>query len=305
MWCVMVDVARGIIEVEPDAVRDEAVVDHLEIVDLLEPHAVAGRAAVAREEVVPQDEPLAVHEERPHAVVHEAVALDHVVHAVHEMNAVAPVRDGVPDEAHVIGVPDDQIAAVVDLVVLDERVRALPELDPVAPAHHRQVLPPDAVAADHAAVGPPEVDSEERVLDHVLLDPGPRRQHRDGGVLPVARRPGAAEGQLAHRHVGRLNPQDVPAAPSLEHRAPGRPSRNEREGHLHDEVPPVHARRDAHRRPRRRGVERRLQIEGPGRAGACQQGEERRAGRPCSPPPPKAPTRFPGACAAAGRASRG
>src|SRR5690606_16089285 len=136
---------RRPVDVDTNAVGGDDIVCDREAVGLLQADAVAAGAAVAEQLVAANLDPGAVHEVHADGVALQAVVLDGDLIAEHEMQAVATVVAGVAADGDTGGVPEDGIPAVMNDIVLDERVVGPPQAEAVAAAGDIQLLAADAI----------------------------------------------------------------------------------------------------------------------------------------------------------------
>ncbi|MEI2776426.1 MAG: hypothetical protein V9G19_10740 [Tetrasphaera sp.] len=209
---------RRTVRIDAGAVVDDAVALQQHVAGFLEADAIAAGAAVVGEQVAQQREPCAVHHIDADRVVAENILLDHMMVGLHHVEAIAALGEVVAAHDAVGRVPEQRVARVAHHVRLDQRARAVEDLQPVAAPRNRQVHAVDRVAADDAVGRLLQVDAKERVLDAVVL------QHRVGAgganarVLAVERLARPAHLKAAHRHVRRGDAHHVAAAVTLDHR---------------------------------------------------------------------------------------
>src|SRR5262249_8849107 len=156
---------RGAVEEEAGRVVNEAVASDEDVVRVLEQETVRRGAVRERERVLGELDAAAVHDRRAHLVVLEAVAPEDVVVRVHVVKPVAAGADDVVLHDGPRRVPDDDVAAALDVVARETAAGGVPESDAVPAADVGQVLADDRRAVDEAAIALGDEDAEEAVLD--------------------------------------------------------------------------------------------------------------------------------------------
>ncbi|GBD17974.1 hypothetical protein HRbin27_00463 [bacterium HR27] len=123
---------RRVVEVKADTIAEHEVPFDRRPVRLLERQTVAGRAAVVEEDIAAHRLACAVHEVDADRVVAQEIAVDRTVVRVHNVHSVpAPLDDIAADEG-AVGVPDEDVATLLDVVVEQAGAWAVPEFDTVA-----------------------------------------------------------------------------------------------------------------------------------------------------------------------------
>ena len=236
--------------------------------------------AVARRAVAEHAEPVRVHQCIAHVIVAGDVAAHLAVVGVHVVDGEAKIAEAVVAERVLAaGGDEDAVAAVAHGVALHHRAPGSPEVDAVAALAHAQVAVADHLVAPHQRVpGAVQIDAEEVVLDPVALDqraPG-RLVEEDAGVGLGEARAGVADGEPAHRDVGRCDAEHPALSAAVEDGA-GLAFEGERA--FDDDRPRIDPRRQPHHRAGGSGIQRRLECAGAGRdlddgdrRGACPRG---------------------------------
>lgn len=140
---------------------------------------------------------------------------------------------------------------------LDERARALPQPDAVAPAGHVDVLAPDHAIADDAVGRVLEQHAEQHVVEDDVLNHQALAAAEDAGVLAIERFARAPQREAADCHVRRRDAEHVALALGVQH---GTILADQRERLGDAEHPPVDARRHGDHVARSGGVDRLLQV---------------------------------------------
>ncbi len=208
------------------------------------------------DQVVPHHAALGVHEIHAHRVVVEAVAFDDVVVGEHEVDRVAAAHADIAAVDIFVGIPGHHVARIGHLVALDQVAVAVPQAQAVAAHAQLARLGTNLVVANHAVARLLEVDAEQAVVDHQVLDHVAVAAHVEAGIIGVVRIAGTGQVQPAqHRTIGLEG----------EHRAPvagidgdlAAAFDDQRLGHHHR--PGIAARRRTQRGTRRRRIDQVLE----------------------------------------------
>src|SRR5262249_8888215 len=117
-------------------------------------------------------------------------------------------------------VPDDDVAAALDVVAGEAAAGGVPEPDAVPAADVGQILADDRRAVDEAAVALGDEDAEQRVLDPRVDDAHVGRVVDAGaGILGGVRVAASPDGQAAHLHAGSGDAEHGALTVAVEHGA--------------------------------------------------------------------------------------
>ena len=155
-------------------------------------------------------------------VAGRVVAADGAFVRVHVMHGEAQVAKAVVAE-HIVPAGDDEdaVAPEADLVRLDDRARRVPDADAIAARAHLPIVPAlDPVVADDRGRWPLQVDSDQVVLEAIVLDHSTCAAggHEDAAVLDGKIAAGAGDGKPAHDHLRRVDGDHAPDPTAVEHR---------------------------------------------------------------------------------------
>ena len=147
----------------------------------------------------------------------------------------------------------------LEAVVLDRVVPAVPEPDRVAAHADIEPLADDMVAGDARAIHLLEVDAEQHVFDHVVLDAMVVALEQDAGIDAVMRFTAAGDAQAAQGDAAGGD-QEHGAASAADDAGPAATIQRQRPGD--GDGPGMPTRRQAQRTTGRRGIDQCLQAGG-------------------------------------------
>jgi hypothetical protein len=118
-------------------------------------------------------------------------------------------------------IPDDAVARVDDVIVLDAHVVGVPDADGVAAHALLRRLRGDAIAPHDIVVRLLQVETEQAILEHIVLDDVELSAQLDARVRLLVPITAVAECQIRHDGPVGLDRQQRADAAAVDDRAPG------------------------------------------------------------------------------------
>ena len=111
-----------------------------------------------------------VHQVDPDGVVGEFILAHHRVVAVHKVQPISALRNLIPLDDQILGIPEDHIPEINRCIVLNHTPMAPPQTDAIASSAEFEVLPDEVVVSDDGLRRLAQVDPEIHILECVALN---------------------------------------------------------------------------------------------------------------------------------------
>ncbi len=157
-----------------------------------------------------------VHQKDADRVRQEDVLAQLVAMRVHQVEAVSALANPVSPDDVVLRVPDDRVARLHDVVVLDPVAVRIPDADRVAAQRLGQLPGGDAVAADDVHVGLLQLEAEQAVLDDIVAVKAALAAQANRRIRGLVTLAGIAERQADHLRIVRLDGEDRTDAAAID-----------------------------------------------------------------------------------------